>query len=109
MAEEIVPIFRVADGLKSAKWYLRLGFEIEGEHRFAPGLPLYLFLVRGNSRLHISEHAGDAKSESLVYLYVDNVDAIAEEFAVPVKEQPWAREITLVDLDGNRLRVGQGI
>ena len=109
MAEEIVPIFRVADGLKSAKWYLRLGFEIEGEHRFAPGLPLYLFLVRGNSRLHISEHAGDAKSESLVYLYVDNVDAIAKEFSVLVREQPWAREITLVDLDGNRLRVGQRI
>tara|TARA_R110002096_G_scaffold16898_9_gene57901 strand:- start:12314 stop:12646 length:333 start_codon:yes stop_codon:yes gene_type:complete len=107
MAEEMVPIFRVADGLKSAQWYARFGFVIEGEHRFAPELPLYLFLARGNSRLHLSEHLGDATPNSLVYLYVDNVDEIAAEFKVAVVEQPWAREIALSDPDGNRLRIGQ--
>lgn len=47
MTEYLVPIFRVADGRKAAQWYARLGFEVEGEHRFAPNLPLYLFLKRG--------------------------------------------------------------
>ena len=107
MAEEMVPIFRVADGLKSAEWYARLGFVIEGEHRFAPDLPLYLFLARGDLRLHLSEHLGDATPDSLVYLYVDDVDVIATEFGVSVEQQPWAREIALSDPDGNRLRIGQ--
>ena len=54
MPEELVPILHVKDGQTSAPWYARLGFEIEGEHRFAPKLPLYLFLRRGTSALHLS-------------------------------------------------------
>jgi hypothetical protein len=41
-----------------------------------------------------------------VYLYVDDVDSVAAEFGVEIIEQPWAREISLTDPDGNRLRVG---
>jgi hypothetical protein len=40
MPEELVPIFYVKDGRATAKWYARLGFTIEGEHQFAPGLPV---------------------------------------------------------------------
>jgi len=101
-----VPIFRVADGGAAARWYERLGFEVVGEHRFADGLPLYLFLRRGDVYLHLSEHEGDARPGTLVYFYVDDADAIATEFAVPVTTQPWAREIELTDPDGNRLRIG---
>jgi catechol 2,3-dioxygenase-like lactoylglutathione lyase family enzyme len=107
MPEELVPIFRVDDGYKTAKWYARLGFEVEGEHRFAPGLPLYLFLKRGNVHLHLSEHKGDARPATLVYLYIHNVDAVAAEFGVEIEDQPWAREIQLTDPDGNRLRIGE--
>jgi hypothetical protein len=64
MPEEIVSIFHVKQGYKTAKWYGRLGFEIEGEHRFAPELPLYLFLKRGNLHLHLSEHQGDARPDT---------------------------------------------
>jgi len=46
MAEEVVPIFRVDDGRAAAAWYERLGFAVIGKHRFAPHLPLYLFLRR---------------------------------------------------------------
>ncbi|MDA1017871.1 MAG: glyoxalase superfamily protein [Planctomycetota bacterium] len=70
MPEEIVPIFRVKHGYETAKWYERLGFEIDGEHRFAPGLPLYLFLKRGNVQLHLSEHQGDARPNTLVGLAI---------------------------------------
>jgi hypothetical protein len=34
------------------------------------------------------------------------VDSIAAEFGVPIDHQPWAREVSLTDPDGNRIRVG---
>ncbi len=33
-------------------------------------------------------------------------EAMAKTFGVAVKEQPWAREVSLIDPDGNRLRIG---
>jgi catechol 2,3-dioxygenase-like lactoylglutathione lyase family enzyme len=102
----MVPVFRVADGEAAAAWYERLGFSVEGVHRFEPDLPRYMYLRRGNVRLHLSEHEGDARPETLVYFYVDDVDAIAAEFGATVEVQPWAREIELTDPDGNRLRIG---
>ena len=107
MSEELVPILHVNDGQKSAAWYARLGFEIEGEHRFAPGMPLYLFLRRGLNALHLSEHQGDARPVTLCYLYVDDIEPVAREFAAQIEEQPWAREVQLTDPDGNRFRIGE--
>lgn len=105
MTERMVPIFRVTDGQETAQWYARMGFAVVGEHRFAPDLPLYLFLDRNGVQLHLSEHTGDARPNTLVYFWVDDVDAIASEFGVEVQAQPWAREIELTDPDGNRLRI----
>jgi catechol 2,3-dioxygenase-like lactoylglutathione lyase family enzyme len=102
----MVPIFRVTDGEAAAAWYERLGFSVEGVHRFAPGLPRYVYLRRGDVWLHLSEHEGDARPDTLVYFYVDDVNAIAAEFGATVETQPWAREIELTDPDGNRLRIG---
>ncbi len=107
MAEQLIPILRVDDGSATAPWYARLGFEVVGEHRFAPDLPLYLFLERNGIALHLSEHAGDARPGTLVYFWVDDVDAIAAEFGVDVHEQPWGREIQLTDPDGNRWRIAE--
>ncbi|MGD1951896.1 MAG: glyoxalase superfamily protein [Leptolyngbyaceae cyanobacterium] len=107
MTEELVPVFRVTDAYETAKWYARLGFVVEGEHRFGPEFPVYMFLRRGPNALHLSEHQGDVRPNSLVYLYVNTIDDIAGEFEAEVVEQPWAREIELTDPDGNRLRIGQ--
>ena len=107
MPEELVPILHVKDGQSSAGWYARLGFEVEGEHRFAPGMPLYLFLRRGPNALHLSEHQGDARAGTLLYFYILDMEAIAREFDVQVEDQPWAREVRLTDPDGNRLRIGE--
>lgn len=102
-----MPIFRVTDGRAAARWYERLGFEVVGEHRFEPHLPLYLFLRRGDVHLHLSEHLGDAPPASVAYLYVADVDGIAAEFGVTPELQPWGRrEVELTDPDGNRLRIG---
>ena len=107
MPEELVPILHVKDGQESARWYARLGFEVESEHRFAPGMPLYLFLRRGTNALHLSEHRGDARPGTLLYFYVHDVDSIAREFNAEIADQPWAREVQLVDPDGNRFRIGE--
>ena len=105
--EELIPIFRAKDAASAAAWYARLGFEVEGEHRFAPNMPLYLFLKRGNLRPHLSEHKGDAPKKSLAYFWVNDVDPISVEFNAEVINQPWAREVKLIDPEGNRLRIGE--
>jgi len=107
--EELVPILHVKDARRTADWYKRLGFIVEGEHQFAPDLPYYLFLRRGSEALHLSEHTGDAKPGSLVYLYAHDIEDISREFDVGIKVQPWAREVHLSDPDGNRIRVGERI
>lgn len=105
--DQVAPILHVKDAVKTAEWYKRLGFEVEGEHRFAPGLPFYMFLRREDIALHLSEHRGDAKPGALLYFYVGDIEKVANEFGAKILEQPWAREAHLVDPDGNRWRIGE--
>lgn len=106
MDEEVIPILRVEDTARAVAWYGRLGFAKEREHRFGPGLPAFVTVARGKVRLFLSEHRGDARPDTLVYLRVRDVDAVATEFGLSPREAPWAREIELRDPDGNRLRIG---
>jgi catechol 2,3-dioxygenase-like lactoylglutathione lyase family enzyme len=106
MDEDVIPILRVADAAVAVRWYERLGFAQQWEHRFAPELPAFVEVARGGSRLFLSEHKGDARPGTLVYLRVHDVDAIAAEFGERPQDAPWAREIELRDPDGNRLRIG---
>lgn len=106
MNEEVIPVLRVKDADAAAAWYARLGFTKEWEHRFEPGFPAFAEVARGSLRLFLSEHEGDARPGTLVYLRVRDVDAVAAEFGATVEDQPWAREVELRDPDGNRLRVG---
>jgi len=106
MVEDVVPVLRVEDADRAVDWYGRLGFEKEWEHQFEPGLPWFVSVARGEVRLYLSEHTGDATPNTLVHLYVRNVDDIAAEFGVTVDEQGLAgRECELDDPDGNRLRI----
>jgi hypothetical protein len=42
----------------------------------------------------------------LIHLYVKDVDAVSEEFEIPIDEEGLAgRECALTDPDGNRLRI----
>lgn len=104
--EEVIPVLYVEDARTAVAWYARLGFAEQWEHRFEPGLPAFVEVARGPVRLFLSEHEGDARPGTLVYLRVRDVDAVAAEFGVPPQTAPWAREIELRDPDGNRLRVG---
>src|SRR5690606_4135647 len=59
--EHPIPVLRTFDEAKANEFYIDfLGFKRDWDHRFAPGLPLYMQVSRGNLILHLSEHHGDA-------------------------------------------------
>lgn len=100
-----IPILRVADAERALAWWARLGFVEDFRHQFEPGLPVFLALRRGDAQVYLSEHTGDASGPGLIYLWVDDVDAVAAEFGVAIDEMPWARDCEVTDPDGNRVRV----
>jgi len=109
MTTDVVPLLRVSDAAVAVEWYRRLGFEQVFEHRFESHFPAYVGIRRDGAQIHLSEHLGDANPHGLVFVWVDDVDALAAEFRVSVEEQPWAREVELTDPDGNRLRVAEPV
>ncbi len=104
--EEVVPVLYVQDAGRAVAWYRRLGFEKEWEHQFEPGFPWFVSVARGRVRLYLSEHKGDARPNTLIHVYVNDIDAVSREFGIPVDEDGLAgRECDFEDPDGNRLRV----
>ncbi len=58
--KSVVPILRSFDEGKAREFYIAwLGFTVDFEHRFEPGLPLYMGISRGDCRIHLSEHHGN--------------------------------------------------
>ncbi|MFF0246557.1 glyoxalase superfamily protein [Streptosporangium sandarakinum] len=104
--DELIPVLRVEDAAAAAGWYERLGFTKQREHRFEPGLPAFVEVARDGMRIFLSEHEGDARPGTLLYLRVADVDAVAAEFGARARDVPWGREAELRDPDGNRVRVG---
>jgi catechol 2,3-dioxygenase-like lactoylglutathione lyase family enzyme len=108
------PILRSFDERRARRFYVDfLGFEVEFEHRFEPGAPLYMGLRQGDCRLHLSEHYGDGTPGANVRIPVDDVRAYAKSLREKNFEnsrpgepqlQEWgAWEITIPDPAGNRL------
>jgi catechol 2,3-dioxygenase-like lactoylglutathione lyase family enzyme len=106
MADQLIPILKVADTGRAAHWYSRLGFAVQFEDRYSQEFPAYVGLQRGELRIHLSEHAGDATPDTLLYFDVEDVEPFAAEFGVEVSDEKRAREVRLTDPDGNRIRIG---
>jgi catechol 2,3-dioxygenase-like lactoylglutathione lyase family enzyme len=104
--EEVIPVLRVEDAAEAVAWYARLGFSKEWEHQFEPGFPWFVSLARGQVRIYLSEHKGDARPNTLIHLFVDDIDTVSAEFGIAIDEDGLAgRQCDLADPDGNRLRV----
>jgi uncharacterized glyoxalase superfamily protein PhnB len=107
------PILRSFDEAKARAFYLDfLGFTVVFEHRFEPGMPLYMGIVRDGCMLHLSEHAGDATPGSSMRIEASDIDAFCAELVARsphphgpvVRLQPWGtRDLTVTDPFGNRL------
>jgi Glyoxalase superfamily protein len=66
-------VLYVEDAGWTVAWHERLGFRKEWEHRFEPGFPWFVSVARGQARLYLSEHKGDARPDTLIHLYVNDV------------------------------------
>jgi catechol 2,3-dioxygenase-like lactoylglutathione lyase family enzyme len=104
--EEVIPILRVRDAAATAGWYERLGFKLVNVHRFEPGFPAFATIERGDISLFLSEHAGDARPDTLVYLRVRDAERLAASLGVLTEDNPWGPDFEIADPDGNRLRIG---
>lgn len=109
MSQEVIPILRVSSVDRSVEWYAQLGFTKEWEHRFEPGQPAFASIFRGRGHIYLSEHEGDARPGTLVYIRHSQLDDLAELLAAPITEVPWGRELKVEDPDGNRLRISDPI
>jgi catechol 2,3-dioxygenase-like lactoylglutathione lyase family enzyme len=113
---ECNPILRIFDEGKAREFYCGfLGFNVTFEHRFEPGLPLYLGLERDGLHLHLSEHHGDASPGSNMFVVTKNIRAFHAELIGKhysynrpgLEELPWGLQMQVHDPFGNRIRFCQ--
>ena len=107
MDEEVIPVLTsAAHQPQPTPGISALGFAQEWEHRFEPGFPAFVSVARGGVRLFLSEHTGDARPDTLIYLRLRDLDAVAKEFGAALEQMPSAAQVQLRDPDGNRLTSG---
>ena len=112
--QRVMPTLRITDYARSKEFYVaRLGFQVDWEHRFEPGFPVFVQVSREGLAFFLTEHTGDCPVGGLVHLYIPDVDAWFSEFrrkGVAVQEPPdeylpGLRSMTVVDPDGNKLHI----
>ncbi|WP_409343713.1 glyoxalase superfamily protein [Paenibacillus sp. MBLB4367] len=107
------PILRIFDEAKAKAFYIGfLEFQLDWEHRFEEGFPLYMQVSRGSCLLHLSEHHGDCTPGSAVRIEASPIEpfhagllAKAYKYARPgLESTPWGtREVCVTDPFGNRI------
>lgn len=111
---QTVPVLRIFDEQKAKEFYVGfLGFAVDWEHRFEPGMPLYMQVSLGGCVLHLSEHHGDACPGGTVFLRVTGLAEYHREISAkgygycrPGVEDTFygSRGMQVGDPFGNRLR-----
>lgn len=111
--EQAVPIVRIFDVAKAHEFYLEfLGFSVDWEHRFGENFPLYTQVSRGDLKLHLSEHAGDATPGGNMVVYMEGIRSFQAELLAKnyrymkpgLEKQDWGLEVTVIDPFNNRMR-----
>lgn len=106
--KRIAPAFGVRDVDVALECYRRLGFDtrVYGTHEYG-------FATRDGIELHLGLVPADRFCRSTAYLFVDDADALAEEWRRAGAEvhgpedTEWGQhEGALVDVDGNVIRFG---
>jgi catechol 2,3-dioxygenase-like lactoylglutathione lyase family enzyme len=108
-----VPILRIFDRTKAVEFYVDyLGFTFDWEHGgHADHSPLYAQVIRGDARLHLSEHHGDASPGGAALIPVTDLEALHKElhgrdydYARPgIRDEDWGRVLVVIDPFHNRL------
>jgi uncharacterized glyoxalase superfamily protein PhnB len=110
---QATPILRIFDEVKAKEFYVEfLGFKVDWEHRFEPGLPLYMQISKDECVLHLSEHHGDCSPGAAMRIQASDLDAFHAELASKqykyarpgIEEMPWGtRDMSVKDPFGNTL------
>ena len=113
MFKPAVPILRSFDEAKAREFYVAfLGFTVDFEYRFEPGMPPYIGISQGNCRIHLSEHFGDCAPGARVRIEVADVRGLCASLTAKGygnarpgwHEQDWGcAEMTIHDPFANRL------
>ncbi len=70
-----IPIMRIFDVVKAKDFYIGfLGFEVDWEHKFSGGSPVYLQISKDDLILHLSEHHGDCCPGSTVFVWMNGIE-----------------------------------
>src|SRR5262249_18708734 len=113
MVQTVTPQFRITDARRSLAFYVDgLGFQVDWEHRFEPGFPVFMQLTRAGQSLFLTEHAGDCQVGGGADFVLPDGDACCDGFgwSGPMPTQPsdrmpgGPREMVVTDPDSNRLR-----
>jgi catechol 2,3-dioxygenase-like lactoylglutathione lyase family enzyme len=107
------PILRMFDEAKAREFYVDfLGFKIDWEHRFEPGLPLYMQISKDSCILHLSEHYGDSTPGAALRIETDELEAFQKQLLAKhyrharpgIEDMPWgSKDMSIRDPFGNRL------
>lgn len=110
---QTIPIIRIFDEQKAKEFYLGvLGMNLDWEHRFEEGYPIYMQVSKSNLVFHLSEHAGDCTPGSKVFVKVSELDELFREissspykYSKPeIEIAPWGdRTFTLTDPFSNKV------
>src|SRR6266540_1348392 len=80
MSQRVFPQLRMTNWKRTRAFFVDgLGFTVDWEHRFEPGLPVFAQLTRDGLSLFLTEHTGDCQPGGAAYLVVDDVDALFRE------------------------------
>ena len=108
----VVPILRVFDEAAALAFYVDyLDFRVDWRNETGGHEPLYAQLSRGDARIHLSGHHGDASPGSGVLVPVPDaldlqLSLKAKEYAYAnpgVEDRPWGRVVTVIDPFSNRI------
>ena len=119
MLKLAIPVLHVSSSVAAEEFYCgQLGFQLDFAYRpFGQTDPCYMGFSRDEARFHASSFSGDAVAGGVIYLLVDDVDALHREFVArnvridtgPI-DQDWGnREMYVKDADRNSIRFTQEI
>ena len=122
----IEPFIHCSDIISSLSFYTKLlDFKVVQAPDPDPEafMSMYAYLQRGDSGIHLSQHAGDGVFGNVIYVRVNNIDDMYSAFlnnglkvqdksgiTMEPVEQTWGmKEFYVADPDGNHIRFGQQV
>ena len=112
-----VPVLRIFDEAAARAFYVDyLGMTVDWEHRFEPGMPLYMQVSRAGLTLHLTGHHADACPGATLFITVTGLAALHAGLKQknylnvrPGIEKTFhnSMQVALTDPFGNRLRLDE--